>query len=436
MSIETLILKNFRNFSNLKLKFNSKLTVLVGVNGSGKTAVLDALALTLNRLMAGMKQRQAPGGMFKLPASDLRNDADSGTLSYEIKFSNSKLYKHIFKKQIGDEFYLTLDSDPSWLNFILELMNLIPDTFKHQVQPIFAYYGAKRSIVSKNGNVSPADPDYLYKQAFDEAFSPTINFSSSLSWFAGRAADEAIAAVRSKDLDYVFADLQAVRKAVAGALLGDYSEPFISGTPPRLYVTAQVDGMTLALEQLSDGYQTMLALVMDLSRRMAVLNGKSPAIANNILETPGIVLIDEIELHLHPSWQQTVLPVLLQTFPNIQFIVTTHSPQILTSIEPQYIRILRNGQAGRATTSSYGAQSWRVLEEILNVPSRPMRNKAKISWDEYLSLIEKGEGITKKALKLRSLLDNWFDGDPALTEADMLIERQERLKAKKGKANA
>jgi len=156
-----------------------------------------------------------------------------------------------------------------------------------------------------------------------------------------------------------------------------------------------------------------------------------------VLQSPGVVLIDEVELHLHPSWQQTVLPRLMDIFPNVQFIVTTHSPQVLTSIKPRHIRILEDGKILPAPIGSYGAQSWRVLEDIFQVKSRPQFVESAKVLNEYYDLINKGEGKTEVALKLRAQIEEWLADDPALVEADMLIARKERLRAKKAEsANA
>ena len=111
----------------------------------------------------------------------------------------------------------------------------------------------------------------------------------------------------------------------------------------------------------------------------------------NALDYPAIVLIDEVELHLHPAWQQRVLPSLLEIFPNTQFIVTTHSPQIISSIEPKHLRILSQNRISLPSSSTYGAESQRVLEEVFGVTARYSENEAKKTLDAYFELIHKGE---------------------------------------------
>lgn len=173
----------------------------------------------------------------------------------------------------------------------------------------------------------------------------------------------------------------------------------------------------------------MLALVMDLARRMAQAN----PLVDDPLQSEAIVLIDEIDLHLHPEWQQTVLPDLLRTFPQAQFIVTTHSPQVLTTVKKEHIHILEwtpeNGvNVYEPLTNCLEAESSRTLEEIMNVPSRPERSVDAVQrLYEYLDLVNQGDFDSKRALELRCELEPIFAHDSALEIADMVIRRHRVL---------
>jgi predicted ATP-binding protein involved in virulence len=114
----------------------------------------------------------------------------------------------------------------------------------------------------------------------------------------------------------------------------------------------------------------------------------------------------------------------MDIFPNTQFIVTTHSPQVLTSIRNQHIRLLLNGQVFQPTNDSYGAESWRVLEHILNVSSRP-KNEVSDIIDKYLDLINAGQGKSEEGQKLREQLEEWIPNDPILTDMDYFINLNE-----------
>ena len=260
--------------------------------------------------------------------------------------------------------------------------------------------------------------------AFENAFNPGIDFSSSLSWFIERATQEALEAVQKKDLNHTLPDLSAVRMAISKAL-GDYDEPFIGDTPPALFIRRKGDAsQQYRIEELSDGYRTMLALVMDLARRMAVANKntKWPE-GQTVLHSPGVVLIDEVELHLHPSWQQSVLPTLMEIFPNVQFIVTTHSPQVLTSIAAKHIRILKDGVVHSFTDETEGAEASRVLEDVLLVSQRPAMLESVNKLARYAELVYAEKWDSPEATALRDeLYKHYGSAEPRLKELDLHIE--------------
>ena len=181
---------------------------------------------------------------------------------------------------------------------------------------------------------------------------------------------------------------------------------------------------TLSIDRMSGGYRIMLALTADLARRMAQGNPH----LENPLESEAIVLIDEVELHLHPEWQQTVLSDLTRTFPNTQFIVSTHSPQVLTTVKPnQIVELKRTGfgiEASRPSGPTFGAEAGEVLEGVMHVRPRPKNNNFVNLLDEYLEHVSNGTGETKPAEELRRQLECLSQGDPALDRADIEIRRQ------------
>ena len=178
----------------------------------------------------------------------------------------------------------------------------------------------------------------------------------------------------------------------------------------------------------------MLAVAGDLARRMAQGN---PHLDDPLL-SEAIVLIDEVELHLHPSWQQRVLTDLMRTFPNAQFIVSTHSPQVLTTIEPRRIvRLIRQGNgivAESGVEPTYGAEAGYVLDTVMGVTERPSGNKFVKKLEEYRQLIGDGLGESTLALDIRQQLEDLSPRDPALDRADIEIRRHRILK-NMGKSN-
>ena len=124
--------------------------------------------------------------------------------------------------------------------------------------------------------------------------------------------------------------------------------------------------MPLPVAQLSDGERGLLAMVFDLTRRLTQAN---PEMEDPAAEAEAVVLIDEIELHLHPGWQRRIVRNLTETFPKCQFIATTHSPQLIGEVEHDRIQIIADGQV-YSPTHSFGVDSSRVLEEIMGADPR------------------------------------------------------------------
>ena len=165
---------------------------------------------------------------------------------------------------------------------------------------------------------------------------------------------------------------RSVRRAIE-SMLGDVEGLKVRRNP--LCMKVKKGGRDIRVDQLSDGEKCTLALFGDLARRIAIANQHR----ENPLEGTGIVLIDEIELHMHPGWQRRVLGVLANTFPNIQFIVTTHSPQVLGEADDRYRIICLSQQETGSTLKIVermdGFDSNYILEEYMNTTSKNQKVK-------------------------------------------------------------
>jgi predicted ATP-binding protein involved in virulence len=190
---------------------------------------------------------------------------------------------------------------------------------------------------------------------------------------------------------------------------------------------------TLPVSALSDGIRSVISMVADIAYRMVRLNpdlGEETA-----TKTPGIVLIDEVDMHLHPSWQQTVVADLQKAFPLVQFIITTHSPQVLTTVPARAIRALRwdDGQVEIYSPEfSLGAESYQLLKEIQNVDTRPQALPIVKTLMRYLELVSDDQWDSDEAIALRKELDEWGKNrEPALIKADMNIKMRAYRRHKK-----
>ena len=162
-------------------------------------------------------------------------------------------------------------------------------------------------------------------------------------------------------------------------------------------------------------------MVMDISARMAEAN---PHLGEQSNKSEALIMIDEVDLHLHPRWQQTILIDLQKAFPNAQFIVTTHSPQVLTTVESSSIQIISDFKLYSAPSGTEGAEASRVLKRVFGVDLRP-NNSVTLKLNRYLDLVYNDKWEDVEALELREELNNIFNGEePALIEADLYIENR------------
>ena len=175
---------------------------------------------------------------------------------------------------------------------------------------------------------------------------------------------------------------------------------------------------TLPVELLSDGERGVLAMVLDLTRRLAQAN---PAMEDPAAEAEAVVMIDEIELHLHPAWQRQIVHNLTAAFPRCQFIATTHSPQIIGEVEHGRIQIIANGEV-YSPTHSFGVDSSRVLEEIMDANPRTREVKALLS--EVSQEVGKQRYESARGL-LAQLIDRLGENDPEITRIRTLLDFME-----------
>jgi predicted ATP-binding protein involved in virulence len=214
-------------------------------------------------------------------------------------------------------------------------------------------------------------------------------------------------------------ELKIVAKAIE-QFIPNYSSLRVKRMP-RPHMLINKGDEEFNLNQLSDGEKNLITLVGDIARRLAIANPNS----KEPLKGNGIILIDEIDLHLHPSWQRLMIPRLSKVFPNCQFIVSTHSPQVLNHTKPESI-ILLNNKKGELkyskTNESYGKNSDRILEDLLDVDARPTEIKNRIK--ELYKLIDLNE-IENAKLEIDLLSKILVGGDPELVKANVLIKRKE-----------
>ena len=432
MKLQQATIENYRAIERLEMPLHPRLTVLHGDNGHGKTSVLSAIAVGLAVIpkIADMA----------LGASDTRSYPDF----LDSDFRKAGEPKVSLKTTTGEQWHwrrTRSGQSTGDLQYQHSLEAAIKEIVGQDIAgiwpvldlPIVAFYDTDRAVGTIRKPARPGRNDnrggrYTRYPALDGALTPT-DFRALFDWFYDRENEEIRQQRELRSFDYKDPSLDAVRQAIE-AMLPGISRPR-AANPFRFVVSKTSDSgetETLELEQLSGGYRIVLALAADLARRMAQGNPH----LDDPLQSEAIVLIDEVDLHLHPSWQQRVLPDLMRTFPNAQFIVSTHSPQVLTTVKAEHIvELYRAGDnivAGGASAPTYGAPAGDLLAAVMRVNERPPNNGFVTMLGDYMELVRSGKGESEPALKLRRKLDDLSPQDPGLDRADLEMRRQKVLK--------
>lgn len=426
MKIRRLQLHHYRRFGEFAIDFDPQLTVLVARNGAGKSSVLDALATAL-----GLFLTRLPGVSGISPRdSDLQVNPDGSRQPFMRIHCESFDGVQWDRTEKRDQTRKTLEQIPSALGHkaLLEYVDRFIDAHNEgrpYPLPMFIYYGTGRAVFDMPQRKRSFRKEFGRFDAFDGALESRTNFKRFVEYFYHLEDRESREQKARRTFDYELPELYAIRTAVQ-RMMPDFANPR-SIHPAGLMVDWTVDGVVkpLRIEQLSDGYRTTLAMVMDIAARMAEANPE----AVDPLATEGVILIDEVDLHLHPGWQQRIIPDLLHTFPNAQFIVTTHSPQVVSTVPPQSLRVIDwlNEQPRLMPVEfSEGAEAQQMLTQVLGVEPRAGGLDIVECLHEYQQLVGAGQWDTPRAHELRARLDQWgAEHEPELRRLDMDIRLQE-----------
>jgi len=405
IKVKGISIENFRGFENIELAFQPDLTVLIGENGAGKTAVLDCLA-SLLRLVEGqinpntLKKNEKWLDLLDIKEGQFKtsNQLDLLLGHTEIKCNmafNNNQFQH--------------DSVSPSIAGIIEKLH-----HKKTVNlPLLVYYPASNAPVNRidfnNANdLFETNRLSAYKGALDKNAFDFINFFNWYKWQENieRQIGE------NKTLD-------AVREAIY-KLLSDEHNTFEKLSinwlnNPNGEMMISKGETPLNINQLSSGEKTLLALVADLARRLAIANPHR----QNPLMGYGIVLIDEIDLHLHPRWQRGMIPQLQKTFPNCQLIVTTHSPLVLSQIAHKKVIILEDFQAVKTPPPTFGRDNNSILYDLMGVKQRPDEIQQQL--DTVYDLIDEGKKGEAQTL-LKRLSQDLGENDMAIVQAYVSLD--------------
>jgi predicted ATP-binding protein involved in virulence len=426
MKVKSLKINSFRGIDNLVLELEPDLPIVfIGNNGVGKSSILDCIAILLSRLVYPIQARYIDASrrvseIYSITErffilEDIKNGRKDTENEITIELDDSQILSWTVssnKKKNQD-----LPHFSQLEEAIENIYEQLENSFYVNI-PLAVYYPTNRVVIETPLEI---EKQYLFEQidAYEEALDGiTIGFDKFFQWF--RALEDVENEELRDNLEHRNRNLEAVRQSIYSLIAG-FSNLRIRRSPLRMTVKKQ--GQELIVNQLSDGEKCLLAMVGDLARRLAIANPN----LEKPLEGSAVVLIDEIELHLHPKWQREVIPALTRTFPNCQFIITTHSPQVISQIKPDGIYILEatpEGIVAKQPESSFGRDSNRILEDVMGVSERPQ--EIKDSLRQLFRLIDAGN--LDAAKELRQQIEEEIGGDESeFVRADILMRRKEIL---------
>jgi len=427
MKLHSISLQNFRCFESREFELAKRFNLFVGDNATGKTAILDALAIAAGSWFLGFSGvvSKAFGRDEVRVQSYLHGQSAILEEQYPVvvECEGTVAERSLrWQRELKAERSRTTRRSANEISTLASSMN-------HQVKagemitlPVVSYYATGRLWMQKRrpgggreptSSIKPGTRLRGYRAALDAASEEKHN----LAWFKH---NEIVALQQNETIGV----LEAVRTAMQSCIEGA-QRVYFDLRRDQLMVRFADSEMPLRL--LSDGYHSIAMMIADIAIRAATLN---PHLLNEAsLRTPGVVLVDELDMHLHPKWQQRVVAELLEAFPAMQFFATTHSPFVIQALPP--IEGIRLHNLDRPCAADYGDKSIEdIAEDIQDVeqPQRSLRYRRMLATAErYFALLNKAKSASSSEMQeIKNELDELsmlFSDDPAY-QAFLKMERE------------
>lgn len=440
MEIKQLKLEHIGRFRSLTLDLaptesvHSNVTVLIGNNGAGKTSILKSLATSLSWFVARLRSDKGSGN--PIPEDVISNDATTAAIDI-LLHNQATTYRWKLAK--------TRKGRKGTQQTQLSEASQLADEYRAQLSeheatslPLIAFYPVERVVLDIPLKIKERH-SFLQLDGYDNSLNQGVDFRRFFEWFREREDSENESVIPEdvlkqleKTLDpSIWQTLQqqqasardrqltAVRVAIANFMPG--FENLKVRRKPRLHMSIDKEGQTLNVLQLSQGEKSLMALVGDIARRLAMMNPE----LENPLRGDGVVLIDEVDMHLHPQWARAIIQRLTDTFPNCQFVLTTHSPLVISDCKDVLVYSLDNGELTEVP-SQYGQDANSVLLEVMDTAIRNERVASRLN--DLLDLIQDRQFDKANAL-LAALRAELPANNLELTKASLLLRKEELRRA-------
>ena len=407
-------LANLRAIEAVEFRFQPGFNLIVGVNGVGKTSVLDALGVCLSAVVKRANKLRSRVEAFS--GDDIRIGADSLTVECDVRMGQQE-YSYLVhkpremstpqKKKAGLPREQVHDT-PERTEFIGDAPSTVSGD-EPGGRPLAVFFSTNRAVPSERTPGKDVAAGQVAAAFADSFADRELRLGEFGAWLEVQESmrSEHLAAER-----VLVACEDTVRRFLPG-----YANLRLGGEDsPQLLIDR--DSKTIPVQQLSDGERGILALVLDLTRRLAQAN---PNFTDPASKAEAVVLIDEIDLHLHPKWQRQIVHNLTTIFPRCQFIATTHSPQVIGEVPHERIHIISDGEV-YSPPYSFGVDSSRVLEEIMDADPRATEVKELLS---NVSQVIGKEQFNQARDLVEQLVGHLGDGDPEVTRLRTLLDFME-----------
>ena len=483
MEIRKLTLNNLGRFENLEVDFSPtednqlNVIVFIGNNGAGKTSILDALATSLSWFVARMRSEKgsgiainelviindAPAASITLQLSDdvLENNKDAELAHYQWTLIKARKGRKSEKSSNLSQLSKLVD------NYRQKLTDNVSASL-----PLIAYYPVERSVLDISLKIRNKH-NFDQIDGYDSALNQGVDFRRFFEWFREREDieneeenrrfdefmandfaefievdslinnyEERINEANVKDINFLRKEFENIKKAMdlikkvddehqdkqlnavrnaITAFMPDLSNIRVQ-RKPRLHMAVDKDGRSLNVLQLSQGEKSLMALVGDIARRLAMMDPE----LDNPLHGDGIILIDEVDMHLHPSWQRNLVQRFTDTFPKCQIVLSTHSPLVISDQKDILVYLLNDGEV-TALPPLYGEDVNTVLLEVMDTDIRDHDINEKLG--NLLDAIQDADIGNAKTL-LEALEMELPSGNMELAKARLLLRKKELQLAK------
>lgn len=415
MQLQSIMIKNFKGIKDIAVTFKASFNILIGVNGVGKTSILEAISVGLGGFLAGVNEintKHINQDEVRLESKLTGDGSINIKQEYPVKVEcaailDNQEFTWVRQKK---NFKGRTTVEPREICKVTKEM--MDDTEK--ILPLLNYQSAARMWAQKREKATNVfRENFTRSVGYIDCLAEESNAKMLLNWC--KRMEEI-----SWQEDKKISEYEAVKDAIV-AFMSIMSERRVQGvrfhkrTGQLVYSLNENENIPIHL--LSSGYQSIIWMVMDIAYRMAVLN---PNLRREVTKrTPGIVLIDELDLHLHPKWQWKIVEALKTTFPCVQFITTTHSPLIIASCKDEQLISIGNDMEVEYSSSAYGQQVGHVLSYLQDSYDRAKSVKDK--FDSFYAAID-GERFTEAQSILNELVAELDATNPDIVKAKTTLD--------------